>query len=176
MDFEPLPEDAASEQCGEKTYGWIRSCPGRALPFLFVWLLDGLAGLAQKLCRKGMLMGSIEDVCSCSKCTGGVWGVSYACGDRQDRTCFSTVGCGQRHTTSTRTGSLKVESGLARTLLSQLSAQETSSSTLFESLPRQSLGFSVHLDLEERLHSLVSEKLGLLSPAPQLFRKVFWGQ
>lgn len=64
----------------------------------------------------------------------------------------------------------------ARTLLSQRSAQATSSSTLLESLPRQSLGFSVHLDLEERLHSLVSEKLGLLSPAPQLFRKVFWGQ
>lgn len=150
MDFEPLPEDAASKQCGEKTYGWIRSCPGRALPFLFVWLLDGLAGLAQRVCRNGMLMGSIEDACSCSKCSGGVWGVPYACGDRQDRTCFSTVGCGQRHTTITRTGSSKVE------LLSQHSAQATSNSTLLESLPRQSLGFSVHLDLEERLLSLWS--------------------
>lgn len=90
-------------------------------------------------------MGSIEDACSCSKHTGGMWGVLYARRERQEGTCFSTMGCGQRHTSQ------------HQDRLSQDSAQATSSSVTLESLPRQSLGFLVRLDLEERLSLYLSE-------------------
>lgn len=123
--------------------GPTRSCLGKASPALSVWLLDDLAGFSSVSLQKGGAYGEIEEACSSSKRTGG-------CLQRQaGRDLFQHRGrrTAPRDSLQDWLGrGAPIQPGLCipSTVPKQLPAQF---------LPRQSLGFSVRLDLEKRLLS-----------------------